>query len=119
MAMNVISDLDSRAWNTYGSRDAILPTFSGYPDFSSVQCENEIRFSLFEIINFTFACTLSVFLYQFSAFGMHTKYFFMNSFTLLPSKVKIWKYPFYVSGFVITLEWHLWVAEAEKSRRKH
>ena len=28
--------------------DAILPTFSGFPDFSSVQCEkNEIRFSLF------------------------------------------------------------------------
>ena len=23
-------------------RDAILPSFSGFPDFSSVQCENEI-----------------------------------------------------------------------------
>ena len=28
-------------------RDAILPTFSEFSDFSSVQCENEIIFSLF------------------------------------------------------------------------
>ena len=27
-------------------RDAILPTFSGFPDFSSVQCGNKIIFSL-------------------------------------------------------------------------
>ena len=35
-------------------RDAILPTFCGFPDFSSVQCENEVRFSLFPMIIFTF-----------------------------------------------------------------
>ena len=29
------------------NRDAILPTFSGFPDFSPVQCENEIRLSLY------------------------------------------------------------------------
>ena len=29
------------------ARDAILPPFSGFPDFSSVQCENEILFFLF------------------------------------------------------------------------
>ena len=28
-------------------RDAILPAFSGFPDFSSIQCENEIRFSFY------------------------------------------------------------------------
>ena len=28
-------------------RDAILPAFSGFPDFSLVQCENEIQFSFF------------------------------------------------------------------------
>ena len=31
----------------------------------------------------------------------------MNSLTLLPSKVKIWKCPSYFSRFFITLEWHL------------
>ena len=31
----------------------------------------------------------------------------MNSFTLLPSKVKIRKCHSYFSGFFITLEWHL------------
>ena len=35
------------------NRDAILPTFSGFPDFSSVQCKNEIRLSLFKIVIFT------------------------------------------------------------------
>ena len=33
----------------------------------------------------------------------------MNSFSLLPSKVKIRKCSSYFSGFFITLEWHLWV----------
>ena len=32
----------------------------------------------------------------------------MNSFTLLPKKVKIRKCPSYLSGFFITLEWYLW-----------
>ena len=32
------------------SRDAILPAFSGFPYFSSVQCENEIKFSFFKIV---------------------------------------------------------------------
>ena len=33
----------------------------------------------------------------------------MNSFTLLPSKLKIRKCLSYFSGFFITIEWHLWV----------
>ena len=28
--------------------------FFGFPDFSSVQCENEMKFSFFKIIIFTF-----------------------------------------------------------------
>ena len=35
-------------------RDAIFPAFSRFPDFSSIQCEYEVNFSLFKIVIFTF-----------------------------------------------------------------
>ena len=46
-------------------------------------------------------------------FECKNKPFFMDSFTLLPSKVKIWKCPSYFSGFFMTVEWHLWKRDAE------
>ena len=36
------------------SRDAIFPSFSRFPDFLSVQYENKVHFSLFQIANFIF-----------------------------------------------------------------
>ena len=83
------------------ARDAILPAFSGFPDF----CQSclKMSFDFLSFDNYFYNCE-----YSYTG-SKHFKY--KNNLSLWiaqPFYLQKSKSPFYFSGFFITHRWHLW-----------